>query len=45
MGARFILSLTILFGLISTGISQTLLVEAESFSEPGGWKTRHPVHS
>ena len=38
MGTRFVLSLTILLGLISTGISQTLLVEAESFSEPGGWK-------
>ncbi len=31
MGTRFILSLTILLGLISTVNSQTLLVEAESF--------------
>ncbi|MGB1930767.1 MAG: hypothetical protein ACPHO8_15780 [Mariniblastus sp.] len=38
MGTRFILSLTILLGFISTGFAQTLLVEAESFSEPGGWK-------
>jgi hypothetical protein len=38
MGTRFILSLTILLGLISPSISQTLLVEAESFSDPGGWK-------
>lgn len=38
MGTRFILSLTILVGLISTVNSQTLLVEAESFSDLGGWK-------